>query len=267
MATIVNTVGGSDGGASEQQRTQKIESLRKVLYGIGAFQVFWGVVGMLCAFSWMSNLLTICVGAICCQNFSTLNNTMSIWNPTKVRGCCCDVVHIRGLCIAIIVFACLEIFSFGITGALLATVLLAYAQAAEAINNDPDFNNAYGWETLPVAEIRYIGIALILGAVWPVVSLALAAAVMCEFDAIESNGRARTLATSSTVTVVYAPQAMQQGQQMQQQQMPQVMIAPGGQMQYGAQSYPAPNPYALQQQQQQQQPAPYPQTPGDPVRI
>lgn len=86
---VVNNTPVVPDADADAARTRKIEGLRKTLYGLGAFQLFWGLLGMLIAFCWLSNLLTLCCGAIAVNNFSTLNGVRAnsyTRGPTERRA-------------------------------------------------------------------------------------------------------------------------------------------------------------------------------------
>jgi hypothetical protein len=45
----------------------------------------WGVLGMMMAFSWVSNILTIAAGAVAVSSWKTLQSTLRYFE--KERGC------------------------------------------------------------------------------------------------------------------------------------------------------------------------------------
>jgi hypothetical protein len=124
---------------------------------------------------------------------------------------CCDPVHTKGLCIAIIVFSVIEMIAFGASFPIGAFfIALANVQATDETTGE-----TYTVPPGPRATITWIGLCIVLGVVWATVNFSLAIAQMCLTDKLLSLGQSRTFAVSaSAVTVVTAMNPVQPGMVM-----------------------------------------------------
>jgi hypothetical protein len=171
-------------------------------------------------------------------------------------------VHSKGLGIATIVFTVLELITFGATFPI-GVFFLALANASYSVSDGTD-TATYTIPAGPRATISWIGLCIVMGVVWPVVSLILAIVQMVFTDKLMATGSARIFASSPGVTVVTlqsVPAQPAYGQPVPgAPYWPQQPHAHPHQ-QYAAGGYPAPYP----QQHGGHAPAPtsfYPTSPG-----
>ena len=111
----VNTPPTADLGYGSAKMAQ-LDRSRRTMLGLGMAQLVWGLVGMCISFSWMSNLLTLISGIVVVSATYTEDRTRTSFSR-RYGGSgaggevcqCCGIDNTRGLCIAVIVFAVLEV--------------------------------------------------------------------------------------------------------------------------------------------------------------
>lgn len=128
------------------------DSTRHMLSKLGLAQVIFGVVGFFMSFSWITHILAIASGSIIIKNFGTAGAELP-----PPAGCCGASYHIRGLCIAILAFSCLELLAFGVTSATVSMFLLDWAAAVGTAASGTEYASIVEG---PLAGIRYIAIAI-----------------------------------------------------------------------------------------------------------
>lgn len=145
----------------------------------------------------------------------TLNDALRFFDRNQPN--CCNPSHTKPLCISIIVFTILELITFG----AVFPIGLFFIAIANVSATDTE-GNTYTVPLGPRAYITYIGLSIVLGAIWPIVSLILSIVQMCFTDSLMSMGQSRIFITpsSSQITVISMPQ--------QQQGMPPMMMMGSG---------------------------------------
>jgi hypothetical protein len=252
MTTVVSTGGGGGGGggattvtdlkssAEEQQalnRSRRVDAARAQCYNVGAAQLAIGLLGMTMSFSWLSTILTVANGGLALGAWSSLPEAMRFFDENK-RGCC-DPQHTKGLAIATIVFAVLELISLGATTPI-GLFLIVIANA----DYTTETGSSYAVPLAPRAAITWIGLAIVAGTVFALLNLILAIIQMCAHDSLMNAGLSGRVLTTSASTVT--------------------VIMPGGGGGGGAAGYPM-NPYAVggyHPQPGQHQGGGYPMQPG-----
>lgn len=223
------------------------ESYRKMGSIAGKIQLPFALLGLVLSFGYVNAALAVASASIAMENWKSEENARSHFFNRSRSGC--DAVHLKGVCIAGIVFALIETVAL----ALAWPVGLLYLALAEALGGS-------GIET----TLRWVGLCIILTPILAVLQLVLFTLQIVSYDAMRRAMPPVMLMQPSAVVMpqqvphgsmhphmMYAmPQQggmqYQPGQPMPQgaygqmyPSQPGQMMAMGGQYQQGQQPIPA----------------------------
>lgn len=206
----------------------RLDKLRRAVYIIGAVQTAWCALGEVLSFAYISNSLGVAAGAIAVQRFSTLEKTLNYFQKPYHVGCCGDARQIRSLQIAAIVFAVLDVLSFGAVAATVGVGMSLFIQQSvkySAGTYIPGYGtlvqdawcfdvgtaagvaNAYYAGCYPTgfrSVLQWLSAWFIMSAIFPCGNLVLAAVSLCWVEPLFSEGAQYTPAIQrqSSVTVI-----------------------------------------------------------------
>ena len=248
-----------DDTAVTAAKMSSLDASRRSLFAIGVTQLLWGVLGMCITFGWMSAFLSLVSGAILVSHTHSMEVTKRFFEQRRSGGGnCCAPDSTRGIAITIIVFAVLEIITFGAFLGIIISMRIfifsAIAVSGSVVVSSP-------WS---VSYLNYLRMAFFLSPVWPIVSLILASVILTSLDPFFKNGgsaiQSTVQASMNPAGVYVLPMQAQQlqayyptnGQPMTPKQQQQSYVGGGTPMPYGADT-PGPQHQGYPQQQQQQQ--------------
>ena len=238
-----------------------LNASRRSMCAIGITQLCWGILGLCITFGWMSALLSLISGAILVSHTHSMDATKRFFEQRRSGGGnCCAPDSARGIAITIIVFAVLEIITFGaVLGIIISMRIFIFA----AVNASGSTVVLTPWS---VSYLNYLRMAFFLAPAWPIVSMILAIVILSTLDpffqsggsAIQSTLQARMNPAGVYVMPVQAQQQQvfypAMGQPMQQEQQQGYVGGGGGggatPISYGADT-PGPQQQGYPQQQQQ----------------
>lgn len=223
---------------ANDQNTRKFESYRKMGSIAGKIQLPFALLGLALTFGYVNSALAIASASIALENWKSEQNARAHFVNGSRSGC--DAIHLKGVCIAGIVFALIE----GVALALAWPAGLVYIAVAEVIRGGAlDGSGAALDDTL-----RWVGISILLTPFLCALQLVLFSIQIISYDSMRRSMPPMMVFSTSAVpqgmVAAYVPQAAMQPHmvyampQQGMQQYPAGQPMPQGQYGPGYPSYP-----------------------------